>query len=137
MSKEPQNRKQAVKRKPDEAGSSVSNCKVVDLLIIGGGPACLGFFVNALKNGKFGELIQGEGVAVLDTGISFGGGNLCNYGINSNTSANGFVKAILRKKDKSGLSKNGALQTKATKPKGKLAVTSYKDEDRIALSPKM
>jgi hypothetical protein len=38
-------------------GTSVSNCKVVDLLIVGGGPASLGFLVNALKNGKFSELV--------------------------------------------------------------------------------
>ena len=36
-------------------------------------------------------------MAILDSGISFGGGNLCSYGINSNTSANSFLKCILRK----------------------------------------
>jgi hypothetical protein len=57
---------------------------------------------------------------VLDTGVSFGGGNLCNYGINSNTSANGFVKAILRKKEKTATIKT--TQTKAQKVKGKPGV---------------
>ena len=33
----------------------------------------------------------------MDNGISFGGGMLCEYGINSNTSANSFIKSIFRK----------------------------------------
>ena len=33
----------------------------------------------------------------MDNGISFGGGMLCEYGINSNTSANSFIKCIFRK----------------------------------------
>jgi cation diffusion facilitator CzcD-associated flavoprotein CzcO len=74
-----------------------SSSKAVDLLVVGGGPASLGFVVNALKNGKFSELIKDDGMAIIDAGTSFGGGNLCTYGINSNTSANGFVKCILRK----------------------------------------
>ncbi len=82
----------------DEA--SLHDTKVVDLLIIGGGPATLGFIINALKTNRFPELIQNDGIAILDTGTSFGGGNLCNYGINSNTSANGFVKSIFVKEKK-------------------------------------
>ena len=33
--------------------------------------------------------------------MSFGGGNLQNFGINSNTSANGFIKCLYRKKEAS------------------------------------
>ena len=32
------------------------------------------------------------GIAILDQGSSFGGGALASFGINSNTSANGFIK---------------------------------------------
>jgi len=40
-------------------------------------------------------------MAIIDEGISFGGGNLGYYGINSNTSAAGFLKCTMRKvKDK-------------------------------------
>lgn len=73
------------------------NTKSVDLLVIGAGPATLGLMVAAVKNQRFSELIHDDGVAILDTGISFGGGMLCNYGINSNTSANSFLKSIFRK----------------------------------------
>ncbi len=53
--------------------------------------------VAAVKQQKFGELNQDGGVAILDCGTSFGGGMLANYGINSNTSANSFLKCIFRK----------------------------------------
>jgi hypothetical protein len=43
-------------------------------------------------------------MGIIDEGISFGGGNLGSYGINSNTSAAGFLKCTLRKvKDKEKL----------------------------------
>ena len=74
-----------------------ANTKNVDLLIIGAGPASLGFLVSAVKQQRFGELLQDDGVAILDNGISFGGGMLANYGINSNTSAISFLKCIFRK----------------------------------------
>ena len=46
---------------------------------------------------RFGELMQDDGIAILDQGISFGGGQLLHYGINSNTSAISFLKCIMRK----------------------------------------
>lgn len=46
---------------------------------------------------RFNELVQDNGLAILECGTSFGGGNLGKYGINSNTSANSFLKCILRK----------------------------------------
>lgn len=82
-------------------------------MIIGGGPASLGFIINAVKNGNFHDLTTGDGLAILDAGLSFGGGNLCNYGINSNTSANGFVKCILRK-----VHKDAAMSNEKGKPYG-------------------
>ena len=77
---------------------------MVDTLIIGAGPAALGFLINALKSGRLQGLIRSKdngfgnnnGLAIIDDGLSFGGGQLCNYGINSNTSANGFLKCIKR-----------------------------------------
>jgi hypothetical protein len=39
----------------------------------------------------------GNGVAVLEQAFSFGGGNLENFGLNSNTTANGFIKQLYNK----------------------------------------
>ena len=79
------------------AGTMTANTKNVDLLVIGSGPAALGFLIGAVKQQKFGELLQDDGIAVLDQGVSLGGGMLSRYGINSNTSANSFLKCIFRK----------------------------------------
>jgi hypothetical protein len=50
---------------------------------------------------RHGQLLQGDSIAIIDEGLSFGGGNLGSYGINSNTSAHGFLKCTSRKiKDK-------------------------------------
>lgn len=87
-------------KKIESDGTSVTTAKYVDLLIIGGGPAALGFMLNAVKGGKLQELVNNDGLAIIDKGTSFGGGQLCNYGINSNTSANGFVKSLLMRKPK-------------------------------------
>jgi hypothetical protein len=49
--------------------------------------------------------MQGDGVAILESGLNFGGGLLSQYGINSNTSGGGFLKCTFKKlqpKDKSG-----------------------------------
>ena len=69
----------------------------VDVLIIGGGPAALGILVNAVKTNRLNELIQGDGVAIIDAGLNFGGGTLSHYGINSNTSGGGFLKCTFKK----------------------------------------
>ena len=48
---------------------------------------------------RLNELVQGgEGIAIVEAGLSLGGGCLSHFGINSNTSANGFVKCLYRKK---------------------------------------
>lgn len=39
------------------AGSMAANTKNVDVLVIGAGPAALGFLVGAVKQQRFGELI--------------------------------------------------------------------------------
>jgi len=73
-------------------------------LLVGAGPAALGFVVNALKTGRLHDLIRSKdqgygnnhGLAIIDDAMSFGGGQLGNYGINSNTSAGGFLKCMSR-----------------------------------------
>ena len=42
------------------------------------------------------------GLVVLDRGTTFGGGDLISYGINSNTSAAGFLKAMFKKEEFGG-----------------------------------
>ena len=69
-------------------------------MVIGGGPASLGLLVNAVKTNRLIELLQGDGLAIIDAGINFGGGILGRYGINSNTSGGGFLKCAYKKTKK-------------------------------------
>lgn len=46
---------------------------------------------------RLNELMQGDGIAIVDAGINFGGGILGKYGINSNTSGGGFLKCTFKK----------------------------------------
>ena len=41
--------------------------------------------------------MQGDGLAIVDAGLTFGGGILGRYGINSNTSGGGFLKCTYKK----------------------------------------
>ena len=72
----------------------------VETLFIGGGPATLGVLVNAVRNQRFKEMLTGRNIAVVEMGNSFGGGQLQNYGIRSNTSAQSFLHLLLRQKKK-------------------------------------
>lgn len=40
----------------------------------------------------------GDGIAIVEAGLCLGGGYLQQFGINSNTSANGFIKCLFKKK---------------------------------------
>ena len=72
-----------------------------DVVIVGGGPATLGLMCNAIKTNRLHDLVTtGDGIAILESGLSFGGGDLGEYGINSNTSANGFIKCTYKKVEK-------------------------------------
>ena len=72
----------------------------VDVLLVGGGPATLGLLCNAAKTNRLHELVTcGDGIAVVEQGLSFGGGNLGQFGVNSNTSANGFIRGLYKRKD--------------------------------------
>lgn len=71
---------------------------MVDVVIIGAGPATLGLLCNAAKTNRLQELVNsGDSIAILEKGLCFGGGALQNFGINSNTSANGFIRSLYKK----------------------------------------
>ena len=85
-------------------------------MVIGAGPATLGLVCNAIKTNRFHELVTtGDGLAILDQGLSFGGGDLQNFGIHSNTSARGFIKCTYKKKENVDSSPKKSPAKKSTK----------------------
>lgn len=66
------------------------------------------FVKESLTNSfRLNELIQGDGIAIIDAGLNFGGGILGRYGINSNTSGQGFLKCAIKKIKKAEKEKQG------------------------------
>jgi hypothetical protein len=63
-------------------------------VIIGGGPAAFGLLTNSFKNGRLTEMVGDNSIAILERGVGFGGGMLREFGINSNTSGDGFLKCV-------------------------------------------
>ena len=67
------------------------------------------------------ELLNGHGAAILEAGENFGGGQLMNYGINSNTSGFskfiGVKKRVKQKDEKMGNSPNQSPEKKKIEPK--------------------
>lgn len=87
-----------------------------DVVVIGAGPATLGLVCNAIKTNRYHELVTtGEGLAILDQGLSFGGGDLQHFGIHSNTSARGFIKCTYKKKDVDTVAQKSPTKSPAKK----------------------
>jgi len=46
------------------------------------------------------ELVaKGDGLAIIEQGLTLGGGCLEKFGLNSNTSANGFIKCLYKRRE--------------------------------------
>ena len=84
---------------------------------------------------RHGELLNGDSLAIIDEGLSFGGGALVNYGINSNTSAFGFLKCILKRQKKEPKDKK-PKETKEPTPKIVIKTKKSKKEEEPALHAK-
>jgi len=75
-----------------------SEVKKADVLIVGAGPATLGLICNAIKTNRLNDLVTtGDGLAIVEQGFTFGGGDLQYFSIQSNTSARGFFKCVYKK----------------------------------------
>jgi dTDP-4-amino-4,6-dideoxygalactose transaminase len=66
--------------------------RVLSTVLIGGGPAGVAFLISASKKGKLRELAAG--LAVIERGPSLGAGQLPNYAITSDSTAETFLSAV-------------------------------------------
>ncbi len=73
-----------------------------DIVFIGGGPATLSFFSFMCRNKNFENFFSSLNILILEKSETFGSGCLGKYGINSNTSAEGFVRLICFNEDENG-----------------------------------
>lgn len=73
-----------------------------DIVFIGGGPATLAFLSYVSRNKSFENFFSKLNVLIIEKSKAFGSGCLGKYGINSNTSAEGFVRLICFNDDENG-----------------------------------
>ena len=77
----------------------------------------MGLISNAIRTDRIGELMAGDGIAIVEKTGVFGGGYLQHFGINSNTAGDGFIRCIMQKEDKTeeGFKSPSPVRTKVVK----------------------
>ena len=63
-------------------------------VIVGGGPAALAPLISASRDGRLDEVLAG-GIAIVERGPTIGSGQLGEYGISSDSTADTFMTAVL------------------------------------------
>jgi len=90
----------------------------------------LGLICNAMKTNRLHEMVSsGDGIAILEMGLAFGGGDLQEYGINSNTSSNGFLKCTYKKRE---IYTDSPSKSPSKKSPAKTNNTDGSDSDEVA-----
>ena len=94
------------------------NKTIYDTIFIGGGPSTLSFISYLFKNNQIDKFIKERNILILEKNNFFGSGCLGKFGINSNTSAEGFVRLICQGTDsKDSKTKTNLSPDKANKQK--------------------
>ena len=103
------------------------NCEIAkkyDLVFIGGGPSTISFLSYLFRNKLNDKVFPFANILIIEKSESFGSGCLGKYGINTNTSAEGFVRLICTADESS---KKGGL---ALSPNSKLMKISKNYEKK-------
>lgn len=96
-----------------------------DIVFIGGGPATLAFFSFICRNKNFENFFANLSILILEKSETFGSGCLGKYGINSNTSAEGFVRLICFNDDENGKEEKQNLSPNKKKPSGENSKNNF------------
>jgi len=96
-----------------------------DIVFIGGGPATLSFFSFICRNKNFENFFTSLNILIIEKSESFGSGCLGKYGINSNTSAEGFVRLICFNDDENGKEEKQNLSPNKKKPNGENSKSNF------------
>jgi IS1 family transposase len=71
-----------------------------DIVFIGAGPSTLAFFCYVIKKEALYKLLTNFKILIVEKTSSFGSGCLGKYGINSNTSGEGFIRLLCKSPEK-------------------------------------
>lgn len=86
--------------------------KKYDLVFIGGGPATISFICYLFQHKLSEKVFQGTNILIIEKSENFGSGCLGNYGINTNTSSEGFPRIICQTEAKDKYIKDGLSPSK-------------------------
>lgn len=86
--------------------------KKYDLVFIGGGPATISFICYLFQHKLSEKVFQGTNILIIEKNENFGSGCLGNYGINTNTSSEGFPRIICQTEAKDKYTKDGLSPSK-------------------------
>ncbi len=74
--------------------------ELFDIIFVGGGPSTLSYILSLFQNNSYKSIFLNNKILILEKSESFGAGCLGNYGMRTNTTADGFLKLIFTKKIK-------------------------------------
>ena len=89
-----------------------SDIKKYDLVFIGGGPATIAFICHVFQHKLSEKIFQSSNILIIEKNENFGSGCLGSYGINTNTSSEGFPRLICQTEYKEKYIKEGLSPSK-------------------------
>lgn len=101
--------------------------KKFDFVFIGGGPSTLSFLCYIYQHNLNDKIFNSSNLLIIESNENFGSGCLGNYGINSNTSGEGFPRLICQAEKKEKYIKEGLSPTK----KKIMPSENYNEKDYI------
>lgn len=106
--------------------------KKYDLVFIGGGPATIAFICYIFQHKLNDKVFPGTNILIIEKGENFGSGCLGYYGINTNTSSEGFPRIICQTETKENYSKDGLSPSRKPMKVSK----NYNDGDEFKVKNK-
>lgn len=110
-----------------QKNEKIEEYKKSDIIFIGGGPATIGFICYLFQQNLSDKVFNFSNVLIIEKNENFGSGCLGNYGINSNTSAEGFIRLICKGENKEKYIKEGLSPSKKPMKNSE----NYKENDKI------
>jgi hypothetical protein len=101
--------------------------KKYDIVFIGGGPATIGFLCYLFQHNLSDKVFNFSNILIIEKNENFGSGCLGSYGINSNTSSEGFVRLICKGEFKEKYIKEGLSPSKNPMKNSE----NYKEKEKI------
>jgi len=113
--------------KDKDKDRQIEDIRKYDMIFIGGGPATISFICYLFQHNLSDKVFNASNILIIEKNENFGSGCLGYYGINSNTSAEGFPRLICQAENKEKYIKEGLSPSKQPMKNSE----NYKENDKI------